>query len=1083
MDSNASETSKAELPIPETAIKDAIPVHKPLEGERKHVTVLFSDLTGYTAMSERLDPEEVKEITTHIFGEISKIVNNYEGFIEKYAGDAVMALFGADTSHEDDPVRAISAAREIHNIVNSLSPKYEERIEQPLSMHSGINTGLVVTGEVNLEKGTHGVAGDTINVAARLSALGNAGDILVTSDTYLQAQGYFNFKELEPASIKGKSEPVRVFKFVAQKDQPVKVHRLQGLRAELIGRSVEMSQLTDAVQMLKQGRGSVISICGTAGTGKSRLVAEFKEALNLEEIQWLEGHAYSYSKNIPYFPLIDLLGKALQIEEDEPQETVREKVANGVSALIGDGDNAIAYIGSLFSLDYPEIENVSPEFWKTQLQRSVQATLTALGHRAPTIVCLEDLHWSDPSFLELIRILLLDHREPILFLCVYRPQISVFSDQQINTMANPYTEIRLQDLSPSESRAMVESLLQTGVIPTELQQFIHDKIEGNPFYIEEIINSLIESQTLVRDNGGWKATRAITESDVSSTIHGVIAGRIDRLEKETKRILQEASVIGRAFLYDILKRISQIEKHIDRHLSGLERLDLIKTRAFHPDLEYIFKHALTQEVVYNGLLKKERRKIHDRIGHMMEQLFHDRLPEFYETLAFHFKHGESIHKAVDYLMKAGEKSLKRYALEESHQYYNEAFVLLSEMSGKTESDRELLIDLLMKWAMVFYYRGAYREMDDLLEQHKEMAASLEDQSRFGMFHAWHGFIIFCRNRVKDAYEYLTQALQIGERLQDDRLIGYACTWLPWICFYFGRLDEAIAFGQRAQAISKRYPSDQYLYFKSLGGIGCTYYWKGEKKKVFQIGKELVDFGRRKANIRSQSMGQAIIGFAYALEGNITEAIGNVKKAIHIAADPFYKEYERTFLAAFFALNGQMEDTQHACKQIFEFHELVGVELAEAVTKTTAGVAQIAAGQMDAGLNMLKAGRQELLEGEAITAYCLCEYIMGKVYLQMTAKTEPLGFLTFAKNIGFIVKNVPFAAQKAEKHFEKAIELGQKIGAKSISGPAYLDMGLLFQYKKKDDRAIECITKAVKIFEECEAEVYLKQAREALESLS
>ena len=311
-------------------------------------------------------------------------------------------------------------------------------------------------------------------------------------------------------------------------------------------------------------------------------------------------------------------------------------------------------------------------------------------------------------------------------------------------MVNPYSEIRLQDLSPTDSQAMVESLLQTDAIPTELHQFIHDKIEGNPFYIEEIINSLIESKTLIKDDREWKVTRSITESDISTTIHGVISGRIDRLETETKRILQEASVIGRAFLYDILKRVTQIEMHIDQHLSGLERLDLIKTRTIHPDLEYIFKLALTQKAVYNGLLKKERRKIHERIGYIMEQLFHDRLPEFYETLAFHFKQGESVHKAVDYLMKSGEKSLKRYAVEESHQYYNEAYVLLTEINDKSDSDKELLIDLLIKWALVFYYRGAFKGLDDLMEQHIEMATSLEDRSKFGMFHAWRGFSKLCR---------------------------------------------------------------------------------------------------------------------------------------------------------------------------------------------------------------------------------------------------------------------------------------------------------------------------------------------------
>jgi class 3 adenylate cyclase len=356
------------------------------------VTVLFSDLTGYTAMSERLDPEEVKEITTHIFSEISKIVGKYEGFIEKYAGDAVMALFGADAAHEDDPVRAISAAREIHNLVNSLSPKYEERSEQPLSMHSGINTGLVVTGEVNLERGTHGVAGDTINVAARLSALGNAGDILVTADTYAQTDGYFDFKELESAKIKGKTAPVRIFKVLSQKDQPVKIHRLQGLKAELIGRKVEIKQLSDAVQKLKAGTSSVFTICGTAGTGKSRLIQEFKESLNHDEIQWLEGQAFPFSQNMPYFPLINLLNRAFQIKEGDSPDVTRNKIETAISSLIEEKTDVVPYIGTLFSLSYPEVEEVSPEFWQTQLQQAVQTLLsgsifprtrTAHFHRVP----------------------------------------------------------------------------------------------------------------------------------------------------------------------------------------------------------------------------------------------------------------------------------------------------------------------------------------------------------------------------------------------------------------------------------------------------------------------------------------------------------------------------------------------------------------------------------------------------------------------------------------------------------------------------------------------------------------------------
>jgi predicted ATPase len=255
---------------------------------------------------------------------------------------------------------------------------------------------------------------------------------------------------------------------------------------------------------------------------------------------------------------------------------------------------------------------------------------------------------------------------------------------------------------------MLESLLKTDSIPSDLRRFVQDKAEGNPFYLEELVNSLIETETLIRDNGSWKVTRTITETDISSTINGVISGRLDRLEKETKKVLQEASVIGRAFFYDILKRITELKHHCDACLSNLQRLDLIRTRSLQPDIEYIFKHALAQEVVYNGLLKKERKAIHERIGQVMEQLFHNRLPEFYETLAYHFTQGESNVKAVEYLVKSGEKSLSRYAVEEAHQYFKGAFELLTAKAEKSKEEKVALIDIINSWGYVYYYMGVAR---------------------------------------------------------------------------------------------------------------------------------------------------------------------------------------------------------------------------------------------------------------------------------------------------------------------------------------------------------------------------------------
>ena len=377
---NEQDTQISESPPEET-----IATNIPAEGERKHVTVLFSDLTGYTAMSEKLDPDEVKEITSGIFSEISKIVANYDGFIEKYAGDAVMAIFGIPQAHEDDPIRAIKAAREIHQLVDAISREVEKRIGQPISMHTGINTGLVVTGEVDMERGTHGIAGDTINIASRLSNLAKPGEIVVEVDTCRQVEGHFECEYMETTTVKGKVEPVEVHQILSPRNKPITIHRLSGLRADLVGRNVEMAELSEAIDHLRQGKGRVFSICGAAGTGKSRLVEEFKASLDLEEVQWIECHAYAYSQDMPYFPLVDLLNRLLLIDEKDPTSKVKEKVESGLTSLIGERDDILPYVGGLYSLSYPQTEDVSPEFWKTRLQAAILMILSGLAEKAPTV--------------------------------------------------------------------------------------------------------------------------------------------------------------------------------------------------------------------------------------------------------------------------------------------------------------------------------------------------------------------------------------------------------------------------------------------------------------------------------------------------------------------------------------------------------------------------------------------------------------------------------------------------------------------------------------------------------------------------
>jgi class 3 adenylate cyclase/tetratricopeptide (TPR) repeat protein len=1033
-------------------------------------------------MSEKLDPEEVKEVMGRIFGEIAKIVTQYDGFIEKYVGDAVMAIFGVPKAHEDDPVRAIKAAREIHDLVDTISPQLQDKIDGPLTMHTGINTGLVVTGEVDLEKGTHGVAGETVNLTSRLMNLAQPGEILVASDTRDQAEGHFTFEALEPAEVKGRAEPIQAYKIIAPIERPSKVHRLHGVRADLIGRQAEMAQLGEAVQRLRQGESTIISVCGDAGTGKSRLVEEFKATLDLEKIQWREGHAYAYAQNVPYFPLIDMLSRAWQIEEGDPLERVKEKVESGIEYLIGKRNDVIPYVGSLYALEYSEVTGVNPEFWKAQLYEAIQEILSALAQRAPTVVCLEDLHWADPSSLDLLRFILSGSRLPAIFLCVYRPYFALFTDDQLRALEKSYQEILLEDLSPTEAKDMTESLLKTENTPADLQRFVQERVEGNPFYLEEVINSLIESEVLVPDNGDWRLARSISQSDISPTIHGVISGRLDRLERENKRILQEASVIGRAFFYEILKRVTDLKQDIDRCLTGLERLDLIRTRSLQPDLEYIFKHALTQEVVYNGLLKAERQEIHERIGYMMERLYSHRISEFYEALAFHFQNAKSVKKAVLYLMKSGRKSHRRDAMEESYRYYKEAFNLLSHEPKRTKEENELLIDLLVEWGMVLYRLGRFEEQVGLFKGLEDLCQGLEDKERLGMFHALLGLGLFGFDRFNDSFYYLNKALAIGEDIENQEIISYACSGLTFVCTETGLSDDAITHGKRAYHISRQFDPDHFVFTYCLSGLGRAYFDRGDYKKCFEVGTILLEDGKKYSNIRSLVIGRIIRGFSYHLDGDYTSAIESYLEGIEISKDPWYSHHAKMFLCFSCVANKQFAEADEHLKDVLAFSDKLGHSTITGPSRLFLGAAMVSKGHFSQGMTLLGDVKQSFVEKGAKYRCAATENLFGNIYKTMAERSSPLKLSAIIRNMGFMVKNAPVAKKKAESHFNKAIELSKEFGYKGMLGKSYFDLGVLYRSKNKTDEARKCFSEAIEVFERCESEVFLKQAEEALESL-
>ena len=1049
--------------------------------ERKQVTVLFSDLSGYTAMTERLDPEEVKAIMSDIFADITGIITKYEGHIERFIGDAVMAVFGMPIAHELDPVRALRATLEIHELVEKLSPQYEDTIGQPMNMHSGLNTGLVVTGEVDLEKGTHGITGDSVNTAARIQGLAKSNEILVGQETFRRAEGYFNFKAQPPSAVKNKSAPLYTYKVLSRKEVPDKVHRISGRRAQLVGREAEMGILTEAVKRLENGQGSVISICGEAGTGKSRLVIEFKASLDRKAIQWREGHAYGYTQNIPYYPLINLLSHAFRIEEGAPPSEIRDNVEAGIAYVMGDNTNIVPYIGSLFSIDYPEISQVSPEFWKSRLHAAIQSIVGRMSRTGPTVICIEDLHWADASFVELLHELVVTTVDRVLFVCVYRPTFQLFEDQIPDATAGFYHAIRLEALSADNTHRMLQSLLQADRIPEDLSNFVDQKSEGNPFYLEELINALIDSDILKNEANSWRLAHDLKETDVPTSIQGVLAARIDRLDKNNKRVLQEASVIGRAFLIKILKQVTKIKDSIDDYLFNLEQLDLIRVRAFDPDIEYIFKHALTQEVVYNGLLKNQRQEIHERIGVSLEVLFRHRLSELHEILAYHFSRSNNYEKAIGYLVKAGEKSLKMHSLDEANDYFSEAIKIYRSIPDRNRKNVNQF-EIICKWAFVHDHMGDFGDLLTILQDSLEEVEKAEINNDIGMFYAWLGFAYYRNDNYDQAEKYLDKALSIGRSLNDDRTIGYALTWLVWVYGMRGKLSKALKFSDKAASIIHEYSEDRELFRSHVIGTGLAHFFCGNCKDTGAQSKTAIEYGKEHSDYRSLCMGFQLSGMERMIVGDYEGAIAKLNESIRVLSERAFNHSAKIFLGMAYVAAGKIEQAETVVKDVLSFSHATNLDYFQTPAQTLWSVILLSKGELSDGVKLV----QELINKhkEKGSLYSLATQLLlvGRFYYYLASGEKKERSKIF-KNISFLIKNYFISNQKAIEYLSRSIELSKEIGAKNLLGQGHYFMGLCHLLKKRKSSAEEHLKKSITIFSKTGAMVYLRNATSTLNCMS
>jgi len=669
--------------------------------ERRIVTILFCDVKGSTAMAEKLDPEDWTDIMEGAFDVLIEPVYRYEGTLVRLMGDAVLAFFGAPIAHEDDPERACRAALEIIKGAQRYAARLEQERGIPgFNVRVGINTGLVVVGEVGSDLRVEYTAmGDAVNLAARMESAAEPGSVLITEDTHKLIAGLFETEALGSVQVKGKAEPVSVFRVRAAREVPGKVRGITGLVSPLVGREPELRALREALERLQAGVGGIVTIVGEAGIGKSRLVTETRSvALGRTDrqsvLRWVEGRCLSYGTSIAYLLWLDVIRSLVGITREASPQSVRRVLSECVEALCsGRHPQVYPYVAWLLSVPLSAehetaIRNLDAERLQAATFAAVETLLGCAAAACPLVVVCEDLHWADPTSLDLLeRLLALTRRVPLLLICVFRLQpghpASRIRQMAARRYADSHSDLCVDPLSSNQGQQLIGNLIGMEALPEALAQRILARAEGNPFYVEEIIRSLLSSGALAHDpvTGQWRAIGQVAQIPIPETLNGVLMARIDGLQEDAKRVLQMASVIGRIFLYRLLEAIVAQPAELDRHLVSLQGEDMIRERAWLPELEYIFKHELTREAAYNSLLKKTRRAVHRKAAQALERLFPDRLEQQLGLLAHHWERAEDTRKAREYLLRAGDQARLAYAHQEAIDFYQRARRVLEHADG------------------------------------------------------------------------------------------------------------------------------------------------------------------------------------------------------------------------------------------------------------------------------------------------------------------------------------------------------------------------------------------------------------------
>ncbi|MFC1839338.1 adenylate/guanylate cyclase domain-containing protein [Thermodesulfobacteriota bacterium] len=649
--------------IPPVLKERILEAGKQLESERRFVTVLFADVSGFTSLSEKLDPETVTIVMNDLFNGLITIIIKYEGLIIDFFGDGILAVFGAPLAHENDPERAVRSAIDMMPYIDQFNRVSPHNLPAPLGMHIGIHSGLVVVGNVGNDlRMRYSAVGDTVNLCSRIADHATRGEIYISDSTYKILSSQLETEPAESVRLKGKGEPQTVHKLLSIGDEAAAESEKE--TKGFVGRREEKEKISKALSNVLDKKEERILVCGEPGVGKSRLKDELVENAVGMGFSVFEGKCSSFETKTPYYLWNTLLKNILGISDEAPEAKIKTQLHDTLAILNMDKEEP--YLATLLSLRYEEILLEDDQERRGRIFEAMHKLIEKFSEREPTVFIFEDIHWADRFSKELLEFLMnKDELAPSLFYIIFRPEYTEYK----NIMSRGEL-INLDRLSEEDILELVKMRLDAREVPDELLQLIKQRTGGNPFFIEESLKTLLENEFISVKRGKLKLDNDNLESGVPDTVQGVVMARIDRLEGKIRDVLLNASVIGREFSKRLIEKLINEESDVVTPLNHLKGLELILEREEVQEFEYLFKHYMIQEVAYNTILINKRKKLHGLIANAIEEIYVDRLKGLYELLAFHYEKAEEWEKAAEYYGRAGRKVREIYTEEESKDLFD-----------------------------------------------------------------------------------------------------------------------------------------------------------------------------------------------------------------------------------------------------------------------------------------------------------------------------------------------------------------------------------------------------------------------------